>query len=390
MKYAYRLGKSLMLPVACLPVAGLLMGIGFLMDPVGHGDSYLISQFLVKAGSILIDHMSLLFTLGVAVGMADEQDGTAALAGVVSWLVIQQVLTAENIRVLTGNQTDLSAFAHIDNQLVGILCGLIGASCINKYRFCHFPGPFAAFGGRRAAVLAASFCASVVSVLLMFIWPQLYEICVYLGESLVETGSLGVGIYAFLNRLLIPTGFHHALNSVLWFDMAGISDLKRFWDGTGIYGQTGMYMTGFFPVMIFGLPGAALAMYHTALPEQKKMAGGLLLTASICSVVTGVTEPLEFSFMFLAPGLFLIHAFLTGLIGFICAELPLRIGFNFSAGLLDYLLCLNAPMTENPWLLWPVGIFSGILYYVLVRFCIQKFRLHTPGREEPEKTKSSI
>ena len=193
-----------------------------------------------------------------------------------------------------------------------------------------------------------------------------------------------------MNRLLIPTGFHHALNSVLWFDMAGISDLKRFWDGTGIYGQTGMYMTGFFPVMIFGLPGAALAMYHTALPEQKKMAGGLLLTASICSVVTGVTEPLEFSFMFLAPGLFLIHAFLTGLIGFICAELPLRIGFNFSAGLLDYLLCLNAPMTENPWLLWPVGIFSGILYYVLFRFCIQKFRLHTPGREEPEKTKSSI
>lgn len=207
MKYAYRLGKSLMLPVACLPVAGLLMGIGFWMDPVGHGDSYLISQILVKAGSILIDHMSLLFTLGVAVGMADEQDGTAALAGVVSWLVIQQVLTAENIRVLTGNQTDLSAFAHIDNQLVGILCGLIGASCINKYRFCHFPGPFAAFGGRRAAVLAASFYASVVSVLLMFIWPQLYEICVYLGESLVETGSLGVGIYAFLNRLLTLLDF---------------------------------------------------------------------------------------------------------------------------------------------------------------------------------------
>lgn len=156
MKYAYRLGKSLMLPVACLPVAGLLMGIGFWMDPVGHGDSYLISQILVKAGSILIDHMSLLFTLGVAVGMADEQDGTAALAGVVSWLVIQQVLTAENIRVLTGNQTDLSAFAHIDNQLDGILCGLIGASCINKYRFCHFPGPLCGFR-RKKSCSAGSF-----------------------------------------------------------------------------------------------------------------------------------------------------------------------------------------------------------------------------------------
>lgn len=382
MKYAYRLGKSLMLPVACLPVAGILMGLGFWMDPVGHGDSYLISQILVKAGSILIDNMSLLFTLGVAVGMADEQDGTAALAGVVSWLIIQQVLTAENIRVLTGSQMDLSAFEHIDNQLVGILCGLIGAYCSNKYRFLQFRGPFAAFGGRRFAVLAASVYAALTSILLMFIWPQLYEICVYFGESLVETGPLGVGIYAFLNRLLIPTGFHHALNSVFWFDLAGISDLNRFWNGTGVYGQTGMYMTGFFPVMIFGLPGAALAMYHCAEPEQKKMAGGLLLTASICSVVTGVTEPLEFAFMFLAPGLFLIHAFLTGFIGFLCAELPLRIGFNFSAGLLDYLLCLNAPMTENPWLLWPVGLFCGFLYYVLFRFCIQKFNLHTPGRED--------
>lgn len=386
MKYAYRLGKSLMLPVACLPVAGILMGIGFWMDPVGHGESYLLTQILVRAGSALIDNMSLLFTLGVAVGMADEQDGTAALAGVVSWLVIQQVLTAENIRVLTGQTGDLSAFEHIDNQLIGIFCGIIGAYCSNTYRFTCFGGPFSVFGGRRFAVLASSFYGAMASILLMYIWPQMYEVCVYLGQSLVETGAVGVGIYAFLNRLLIPTGLHHALNSVFWFDLAGISDLNRFWNGTGIYGQTGMYMTGFFPIMIFGLPSAALAMYHTAEESQKKMAGGLLLTASICSVVTGVTEPLEFSFMFLAPGLFIIHAFLTGLIGFLCAELPLRIGFNFSAGLLDYLLCLNAPMAEHPWLLWPVGLVCGLLYYLVFRVCILKFDLHTPGREEPESS----
>ncbi len=151
-----------------------------------------------------------------------------------------------------------------------------------------------------------------------------------------------------------------------------------------------MYMTGFFPVMIFGLPGAALAMYHTAFPEYKKMAGGLLLTASICSVLTGVTEPLEFSFMFLAPELFLLHALLTGLSGFVCAVLPFRVGFNFSAGLLDYILSLNAPMAENPWILWPVGLLFGLLYYGLFRFCIQRFGIKTPGRVPMEKTKSSI
>ena len=385
MKYAYRLGKAVMLPVACLPVAGLLMGVGFWLDPVGQGENLLLAHVMILAGSVLIDNMSLLFTLGVAVGLADEHDGTAALAGVISWLMIQKILSPDNVVILTGNRVDASSFSYINNQFVGILSGWIGAYCCNKYRFKVFHGLLQIYGGRVYALMMATIYAALASIMLLFAWPYLHSACLYVGESLIGTGALGAGVYGFLNRLLIPTGFHHVLNSVFWFDLAGIADLNSFWNGTGVYGQTGMYMTGYFPVMIFGLPGAALAMYHTAYPEQKKMAAGLLLTASLCSVLTGVTEPLEFAFMFLAPGLFLLHAILMGISMYICAALPFRIGFNFSAGLMDYFMCLNAPMTQNPGLLLPVGLLFGLLYYIVFRFCILHFHLKTPGREASEK-----
>lgn len=385
MKYAYRLGKAVMLPVACLPVAGLLMGVGFWLDPVGQGENLLLAHVMILAGTVLIDNMSLLFTLGVAVGLADEQDGTAALAGVISWLMIQKILSPDNVVILTGNRVDASSFSYINNQFVGILSGWIGAYCCNKYRFKVFHGPLQIYGGRVYALMMATIYAALASIMLLFAWPYLHSACLYVGESLIGTGALGAGVYGFLNRLLIPTGFHHVLNSVFWFDLAGIADLNSFWNGTGVYGQTGMYMTGYFPVMIFGLPGAALAMYHTAYPTQKKMAAGLLLTASLCSVLTGVTEPLEFAFMFLAPGLFLLHAILMGISMYICAALPFRIGFNFSAGLMDYFMCLNAPMTQNPGLLLPVGLLFGLLYYIVFRFCILHFHLKTPGREASEK-----
>ena len=385
MRYAYRLGKAVMLPVACLPVAGLLMGVGFWLDPVGQGENLLLAHVMILAGSVLIDNMSLLFTLGVAVGLADEQDGTAALAGVISWLMIQKILSPDNVVILTGNRVDASSFSYINNQFVGILSGWIGAYCCNKYRFKVFHGPLQIYGGRVYALMMATIYAALASIMLLFAWPYLHSACLYVGESLIGTGALGAGVYGFLNRLLIPTGFHHVLNSVFWFDLAGIADLNSFWNGTGVYGQTGMYMTGYFPVMIFGLPGAALAMYHTAYPAQKKMAAGLLLTASLCSVLTGVTEPLEFAFMFLAPGLFLLHAILMGISMYICAALPFRIGFNFSAGLMDYFMCLNAPMTQNPGLLLPVGLLFGLLYYIVFRFCILHFHLKTPGREASEK-----
>lgn len=385
MKYAYRLGKAVMLPVACLPVAGLLMGVGFWLDPVGQGENLLLAHVMILAGSVLIDNMSLLFTLGVAVGLADEQDGTAALAGVISWLMIQKILSPDNVVILTGSRVDASSFSYINNQFVGILSGWIGAYCCNKYRFKVFHGPLQIYGGRVYALMMATIYAALASIMLLFAWPYLHSACLYVGESLIGTGALGAGVYGFLNRLLIPTGFHHVLNSVFWFDLAGIADLNSFWNGTGVYGQTGMYMTGYFPVMIFGLPGAALAMYHTAYPAQKKMAAGLLLTASLCSVLTGVTEPLEFAFMFLAPGLFLLHTILMGISMYICAALPFRIGFNFSAGLMDYFMCLNAPMTQNPGLLLPVGLLFGLLYYIVFRFCILHFHLKTPGREASEK-----
>lgn len=382
MKYAYRLGKAMMLPVACLPIAGLLMGLGYWIDPEGYGAGSLAAAVMLQAGSALINNMSLLFALGVATGLADEQDGTAALASVAAWLVIQNILNTDNITLLTGGRTDPYFFESIHNQMIGIFCGILGAYCSNRYREMRFGRGLEIFEGRRFVMIAAVGHAAVFSLFLLFVWPYLYKASIYIGTSLLDTGPIGVGIYMFLNRLMIPTGLHHALNSVFWFDLAGISDLNYFWSGVGTYGQTGQYMTGFFPVMIFGMPGAALAMYRAAPKGKRKMAGGLLMSAAVCSLLTGVTEPMEFSFMFLAPGLFFLHAFLTGISGFVCAALPFRVGFNFSAGLLDYFMALNSPMAENPQLLWPLGIAFFILYYSVFYFCIIKFRLKTPGREE--------
>ncbi len=384
MRYAYRLGKAMMLPVACLPVAGILLGIGYWLMAYGDGSHPFFAQLMLQAGSVLLNHMSLLFAMGVAAGLADEQDGTATLAAVAAWSLIQNVLTVRNVTILTGGRVDASAFYHIDNQMIGIFCGILGAYCNNTYRKERQNKGIwrVSVSGRRIVIIAAFFYAMICALILLVVWPYFYHASVYIGTSLLDTKAVGAGIYMFLNRLLIPTGFHHALNSVFWFDLAGISDLKHFWYGGGIYGQTGQYMTGFFPVMIFGLPGAALAMYQTAQKEKKKMAGGLLMSAAVCSILTGVTEPMEFSFMFLAPGLFFLHAFLTGLSGFICALLPFRIGFNFSAGLLDYFMAIHSPMAQNAWLLWPVGIGFFLLYYVVFRFCILRFRLRTLGREE--------
>ena len=385
MKYAYRLGKAMMLPVACLPVAGLLLGIGYWMDPTGYGANSLPAQLLIQAGSVLIGNMSLLFATGMAMGLADEQDGTAVVAGVAAWIVIQNILTPANVQIMTGGRTDPSSFQYINNQMAGIYCGVLGAYCSNQHRKKQLSSGRRLSSGFWMGILKASGCAAVSSLVLLIIWPRLYEGSVYIGRSLLGTGAVGAGTYMFLNRLMIPTGLHHALNSVFWFDLAGISDLKNFWEGSGVYGQTGQYMTGFFPVMIFGLPGAALAMYQTARKEKKKMTGGLLMTAALCSLLTGITEPMEFSFMFLAPELFFLHAFLTGFSGFVCSVLPFRIGFNFSAGLVDYFMALNAPMAENPWMLWPVGAVFGALYYAVFRFFILRFRLKTPGREDEQE-----
>ena len=278
-----------------------------------------------------------------------------------------------------------AAFGKIQTQFTGILAGIIGATCYNKFKSVKLPDALAFFSGKRSVAIVTALSSIVVVILLFFAWPFVYGGLVSIGEAIVSTGAIGSGIYVFLNRILIPTGLHHALNSVFWFDVAGINDIGNFWAGTGVQGQTGMYMTGFFPVMMFGLPAAALAMYHCAKKNKKKVVYGLLLVGSISAFFTGVTEPLEFAFMFLAPGLYFIHAVLSGISAVICTVLPVRAGFNFSAGFVDWVLSFKAPMAENPWMIIPIGLAFAVVYYIVFRFAITKFNLNTPGREEDDE-----
>lgn len=391
MQYLQRLGKSLMLPVACLPVAGILMGLGYLLAPttMQGGESeqtfaLLLGTFFVQAGGAIINNMSVLFAIGVAVGMAKDKDGTPALAGIVAWFVIQTLLSPTFVSVLVSGTADPS-FAKINNQFIGIISGIIGATCYNKFSETKLPDFLAFFSGKRSVAIITAIISIIVSAILFFVWPLVYNGLVLLGESVISIGAVGAGIYAFLNRLLIPIGMHHALNAVFWFDIAGISDLTKFWSGVGEYGVTGQYMTGFFPVMMFGLPAAALAMYHTAKPGRKKAVFGLLASAAFCSFFTGVTEPLEFSFMFLAPGLYVLYALMTGITAMITVALPIRAGFSFSAGFLDLFFSSTTPLAQNPWLLIPVGLVVGVIFYIVFRVVIVKFDLKTPGREDNDE-----
>ena len=389
MRFLQRLGKSLMLPVACLPIGGILMGIGYWIDPSGWGANSLLALLLIKAGGILIDNMAILFALGVAVGMSKDQEGTSALAAIISWLTVQTMLGTAVVQLIIGADAVVDpAFAKINNQFIGILCGLIAAGCYNRFYKTKMPDFLSFFAGRRFVPIMTVVTTLIICIPLYFVWPVVYNFLVWVGESILSLGAVGAGIYGFLNRLLIPVGLHHALNSVFWFDVAGISDIGKFWGSVegGVLGQTGMYQAGFFPVMMFGLPGAAFAMLHTAKPEKKKVAAGILMSAALCSFFTGVTEPLEFSFMFLAPGLYFAHALLTGISVALVAALPIRAGFQFSAGFVDWFLSFKAPFAQNPILLIPIGLAFFVIYYVVFRVLITKFNIQTPGREEDDSS----
>ncbi len=394
MKYFQKLGKALMLPVACLPVAGILYGIGYWIDPTGWGANSVIAAFLIKAASSIIDNMAILFAIGVGVGMSEDNDGTGGLAGLVSWLVITTLLSPGSVAFLKGIEVDAvpAAFSKIQTQFIGILAGIIGSSCYNKFKGTQLPDALGFFSGKRCVAIITAVFSLVVSLILLFVWPVIYGALVAFGEGVLSLGPVGAGIYGFLNRLLIPFGLHHAVNSVFWFDVAGINDLGLFWSGAegAVLGQTGQYMAGFFPIMMFGLPAGAFAMVQCAKPEKKNIAMGLLASAALASFFTGVTEPLEFSFMFLAPGLYLIHAILTGISVGLVAALPTRAGFNFSAGLVDYILSFKAPMALNVWMLIPIGIVFAIIYYVVFRFVITKFDLKTPGREDDDDETKAV
>ena len=399
MRYLQKLGKSLMLPVACLPAAGILMGIGYMLAPAAMagevagfttgGAAYTIGFFLIKAGGALIDNMSWLFAVGVAVGMAEESDGTAGLAGLVSWLMITKLLSSAVVTGLTGAEAD-PAFAKIENQFIGILAGIIGSTCYNKFKNTKLPDALSFFSGKRAVAIVTAVFSIIAAAVLFFVWPIIYGALVKLGEAFLSLNAVGVGLYVFFNRLLIPFGLHHALNSVFWFDIAGINDLSNFWAGTGTLGETGMYMTGFFPFMMFGLPMACLAMYHTAKPENKKAVFGLLASAAFWAFFTGGTEPIEFSFMFLAPVLYVVHAAIAGITAAITVALPIRAGFSFSGGAVDLFLSSFTPLAQNPWLIIPIGIAVGIIYYIIFRLVIKLFHLKTPGREEDDGDETKV
>ncbi|MBO4377228.1 MAG: PTS transporter subunit EIIC [Lachnospiraceae bacterium] len=394
MKYLQKIGKSMMLPVACLPAAGILMGIGYWIDPSGWGANSIIAAFLIKAGSAIIDNIPWLFAIGVAVGMAKDHDGTSALSGLVSYLMITTLLSSGAVAMYKGVPVEevSAAFGKINNAFIGILAGLIGSSCYNRFKDTKLPNWLAFFSGKRCVAIVTAGASIVASLVLFFIWPVVYGGLVSFGKAILGLGAVGSGIYAMLNRALIPLGLHHALNAVFWFDTANINDLGLFWSGAegAVKGVTGQYMTGFFPVMMFGLPAGALAMYHTAKDSKKKAAASLLMAGALASFFTGITEPLEFAFMFLAPGLYLVHAGLTGISAIICTLLPMRLGFNFSAGLVDYVLSFKAPMAVNPLLLIPVGLAFGVVYYFIFRFVITKFDLKTPGREDDEEDEEKI
>ena len=398
MKFLQRLGKSLMLPVACLPVAGILVGIGYWIDPSGWGaGSNIVSNILYSAGSSIIDNMSVLFAIGVAVGMSKDQEGTSGLAGIVAWFIFQTLLGKVAPTVVGGiSWLDVAAFAKVNNQFIGIASGIIGAMCYNRFCKTELPEFLGFFSGRRSVAIVTSFITLIICIPMMFLWPFIYGALVTFGEAMISLGPVGAGIYAFFNRLLIPVGLHHALNSVFWFDVAGINDIARFW-GTpadvlwnGDFQVTGIYQTGFFPVMMFGLPAGALAMYFTAKDKNKKATAGILLAAALSSFFTGVTEPFEFSFMFLAPGLYLVHALLTAVSVAVCAMLPVRAGFNFSAGFVDWFLSFNAPNAVNPWLIIPIGLVVAAIYFVVFYFVIKKFDLKTPGREDDQEEELTI
>lgn len=403
MKYLQKLGKALMLPVACLPICGILMGIGYLMCPATMqggditGAIPMIGFFLVKAGGALIDNMALLFVIGVGVGMADDHDGTAGLAALASWLMITNLLSTGVVTTLmpaiADNQDKMIAFGKIANPFIGILAGIIGATCYNKFKSTKLPDWLSFFSGKRCVAIIAGVVSIIVSAILLFVWPLIFGLLIAAGNGIAGMGAVGAGIYAFLNRLLIPTGLHHALNNVFWFDTIGLGDLTNFWAGktsADVSWDLGMYMSGFFPCMMFGIPGAALAMIKSAKTGKKKVAIGLLSSAALCAFICGVTEPFEFGFMFLAPGLYVVYALLYGIFTVITTLVGFRAGFSFSAGATDLLFSASLPAAKNTWMIIPLGIAAFVVFYAVFRFMIVKFDLKTPGREDDDADETKV
>lgn len=382
-----KIGRALMLPIAVLPVAALLLRLG-------QPDLLGIAA-IAAAGDAIFSNLGILFAIGVAVGLARENHGAAGLASVVGYLVATKgaevliPVPPEVVANFTGQAADLAAAAFRAKELgklsvpAGIISGLIAGVLYNKYSDIRLPAYLAFFGGRRFVPIASGFAGLIVALGFGFGWPVLERGMDSVSQAVLGSESIGLFAYGVLNRALIITGLHHILNNIAWFllgDFNGVTgDLKRFFAGDP---AAGAFMSGFFPVMMFGLPAACLAMYRTARIDRRKAVGGMLLSMALTSFLTGVTEPIEFTFMFLAPLLYVIHALLTGAAMVLMDAFGIRLGFGFSAGLFDYVL--NYSRSTQPLMLLPIGLIYFGLYYGLFRFFIVRFDLKTPGREAEE------
>ncbi len=406
-KFLQKLGKSLMLPVAALPICGILMGLGYALAPgamgvpgaATEGPMYVVGFLLIKAGGALIDNMAWLFVIGVSIGMANDKDGTPALAGLVSWLMITKLLSTGVVTTImpaiADDKVKSLAFDKIENVFIAIIAGIIGAACYNKFKNTQLPDWLAFFSGKRCVAIVTGLVSILVAVVLLFVWPIIFGALVAVGNAMIKLEGIGAGIYAFLNRLLIPTGLHHALNNVFWFDTIGLGDLTHYWAGetsADVSWSLGMYMSGFFPCMMFGIAGAALAMVRAA--KNKKAAIGIVLSAAICAFICGVTEPFEFAFMFTAFPLYVVYALLYGIFTIITYYVGFRAGFCFSAGATDLVFSAFLPAHNNTLMILPLGIGALVVFYLVFYFAIKKWNLKTPGNEdedaEAEESKISL
>lgn len=363
-----RLGRALQLPIAVLPVAALLLRFG---QP-----DLLNVPFIAQAGRAIFDNLALIFAIGVASSWSKDNAGSAALAGAVGYFVMTKAMVTINPEINMG-------------VLAGIITGLVAGAVYNRWAGIKLPDFLSFFGGKRFVPIATGFFCLILAAIFGYVWPPVQHAIHSGGEWIVSAGALGSGIFGFINRLLIPTGLHQVLNTIAWFQIGEFTnaagavfhgDINRFYAGDG---TAGMFMSGFFPIMMFGLPGAALAMYLAAPKARRPMVGGMLLSVAITAFLTGVTEPLEFLFMFLAPLLYLLHAVLTGISLFIATALGIHAGFSFSAGAIDYVLMYSLPAaSKNVWMLLVMGVVFFFVYFLLFSAVIRMFNLKTPGRED--------
>lgn len=419
-----RFGKALMGAVAVMPVAAILMGIGYWLDPVGWGAENWFAGVLISSGGAILDNLGWIFAIALAFGLAKDSNGAAALSAFIGYATVTLLISPTAVAGYKGieDPTALEGDAAVEwasqgwdaindkNVLIGIAVGLLASWCYNKFHKTQLPDFLAFFSGRRLVPIVATFLSILMAGVLYLLWPLVYSVLFNFGEWIQGLGAIGAGLYGFVNRLLIPTGLHHALNSIFWFDVIGIDDIAKFLGGGAtiaaaaqatdaatcpglwengvceVVGVVGRYQAGFFPVMMFGLPAAALAMYLRADTKQRKATGSLMLAAALASFFTGVTEPLEFSFMFLAPVLYVVHAALTGISVAIAAAMQWTAGFGFSAGLVDMVLSSQNPIANKWYMLLVQGIVWAIIYFVVFYFLIGWLNLKTPGRgEDTEK-----